>query len=163
MPSIQTRYFGEIAYESEAIVEFPEGLYAFEGHKNFLLIEREATRPFWFLQSLEDPVLTFLTLPAQAIDPAYALTLQDDDAGLLGFAAPASVPSIGHDLLCLFLVTTGEETATANLLAPVVINPMNRKGTQAIQFESGYSHRHPLSGRGEPSPESGSMGDSRCC
>ena len=150
MPSIQTRYFGEIAYESEAVVWFPAGLYAFEGHKNFLLIEREATRPFWFLQSLEDPVLTFLTVPAQAIDPAYALTLQDEDAGLLGFAAPGPVPSIGHDLLCLFLVTTGDETATANLLAPIVINPASRKGTQVIQFESGYSHQHPLSGRGEP-------------
>jgi flagellar assembly factor FliW len=163
MPSIQTRYFGEIAYESEAVVQFPAGLYAFEGHKNFLLIEREATRPFWFLQSLEDPVLTFLTLPAQAIDPAYALTLQDDDAGLLGFATPGSVPSIGHDLLCLFLVTTGEETATANLLAPVVINPVNRKGTQVIQFESGYSHQHPLSSHGERGVENRSTGDSPCC
>ena len=162
MPSIQTRYFGEITYESEAVVQFPAGLYAFEGHKNFLLVEREATRPFWFLQSLEDPVLTFLTLPAQAIDPAYGLTLQDDDAGLLGFTA-SSVPSIGHDLLCLFLVTTGDETATANLLAPVVINPMNRKGTQVIQFDSGYSHQHPLGSPGEPGAENSSAGDSPCC
>jgi flagellar assembly factor FliW len=115
------------------------------------------------LQSLEDPVLTFLTLPAQAIDPAYALTLQDDDAGLLGFGAPGSVPDIGHDLLCLFLVTTGNDTATANLLAPVVINPMNRKATQVIQFESGYSHQHPLNNCSEPGAENSFTGDSPCC
>jgi len=33
---------------------------------------------------------------------------------------------------------------TANLLAPVVVNLKTRRGLQAIQVDSSYSHQHPV-------------------
>jgi flagellar assembly factor FliW len=35
-------------------------------------------------------------------------------------------------------------SATANLMAPLVINLRNRRGVQAIRQDNLYSHQHPI-------------------
>jgi flagellar assembly factor FliW len=41
----------------------------------------------------------------------------------------------------------GEFLATANLMAPIVLNVKTRRGLQAIRRDTRYSHEHPLSGQ----------------
>ena len=43
-----------------------------------------------------------------------------------------------------------EFVATANLMAPIVMNLKTRRGLQAIRRDSMYSHQHPIA------PDSGS-------
>ena len=93
----------------------------------------------------------FPLLPAHAVDGAYLHPdLEDDDRARLG---PISEPP-----RCYFVVTIhpGAEP-TANLLAPIVINWPARRGVQAIQTSTAYSHQHllrpaqPATGEGKSS------------
>lgn len=144
MLTIDTQLFGTLHYQPDAVIDFPDGLYAFEDQLHFLLIEQEPSAPLLFLQSVRDPALSFMTMPAQAIDPSYGLSLAEEDIVALGFP-PGFRPAIGRDIVCLVLVTAGpNEHATCNLLAPIVINHAGRRGRQVIQFDSGYSHQHAL-------------------
>jgi len=131
-----------LEYGAEAVLSFPAGLYAFEDQKEFLLIEQPDSAPIVFLQSLREPGLSFVMLPVQVVDPAYRLALTEEEVRALGFPE-GYVPQLGRDITCLVLLTVGRDT-TCNLLAPIVINHASRRGVQFIQFDSGYSHQHPL-------------------
>jgi flagellar assembly factor FliW len=149
MLTIDTQHFGALEYQPEALVEFPAGLYAFEDQTKFVVVEQPATAPIVFLQSIDTPGLSFMTLPVQIIDPAYRLVLSEEDIQMLGFPAGYS-PEIGRDLVCLVLVTGAPGLpVTCNLLSPVIISHGSRRGLQVIQFDSGYSHQHPVTAESE--------------
>jgi flagellar assembly factor FliW len=144
MPTIDTQHFGILEYQPEALIEFAAGLYAFEDQTEFVVVEQPATAPIVFLQSVRAPELSFMTLPVQVIDHGYRVALSEEDVQALGFPAGYG-PELGRDLLCLVLVTAAPGVpATCNLLAPIVINHASRRGLQVIQFDSGYSHQHPI-------------------
>jgi flagellar assembly factor FliW len=87
-------------------------------------------------------------LPVQVVlGPGYKLTLSNDDLGSLGLA-PGSNPKTGSEVICFAIITLMDGQApTANLLAPIVINPFTHRGVQSIQADSSYSHVHPLTAR----------------
>jgi len=136
-----TKYFGTLSYEADAVLEFPDGLPGFEGLRRFVSVEMPEQRPLVFLQSLDDPEVCFLTLPARSVEAGYRLEMSAADRELLGFQRR---PRIGREALCLIIITVDAQKISANLLAPLVINLANRRGVQAILAESGYSHQHVL-------------------
>jgi flagellar assembly factor FliW len=144
MPSFNTKSFGSISYQADAIVEFPAGLPGFEDRRKFVAVTLPHTEPLVFLQSLEDPGLCFITLPVLSIDRQYRLEVREEDLQTMGLS-PKRQPRIGEDVACMAVLTLQESGPTANLLAPVVINIKNLKAVQAIAPDSGYSHQHPLS------------------
>ena len=73
------------------------------------------------LQSLEDPVLCFITAPVLAVDPRYRLKLSDEDREAADLASVRR-PRIGKDVWALAVVSIRETGPTVNLLAPLVIN-----------------------------------------
>ncbi len=144
MPEFETKYFGRITYQPESVVEFPAGLPGFEKENRFLLIEQPINRPLVFLQSLTSSELCFVTVPVVLIEPAYQLNLNPEELELLNLeTAPGG--AAGPDLLCLAIISFHEDgPATANLLAPVVVNWRRRRGVQSVPADSPYSHRHVL-------------------
>ncbi len=141
---LTTVHFGRVDYTDEQVITFPEGLPAFEQETMFLIIERPATAPVVFLQSLRRPELVFITLPVLLVDPTYRLELAPEDLRALELPDDRQ-PEIGRQVLCLAIVTVSESRqATANLMAPVVINPKTRRAFQLIQPPGRYSHQHPL-------------------
>lgn len=143
MTSFQTSNFGTVSYESGAVLDFPRGLPAFEGHHRFLALQYPHAHPLVFLQSLEDPALCFITLPVLAVDSAYRLQVSEEDLLLLGLPA-GDQPRIGEEVLCLAIVSIQEGGPTVNLLAPIVVNLKSLQGLQAIAPESSYSHQRAL-------------------
>ena len=141
MASCDTRYFGTTGYEEDSVILFPRGPLGFEQETRFLLIQRPDQFPLVYLQSVMTPGLCFLALPVLAVDSGYTLRLTEEDSGLL--RVPHQ-PEPGHDVLCLALVTVQPEGATANLLAPLVINLQSRAGLQCIHADGNWSHRHRL-------------------
>ena len=145
MSEVTTTCFGQLSYHPEQVIHFPAGLPAFEEETAFLPIERPATAPVIFLQSLSRPDLAFITLPILLADPDYRLDLAPADLEALGLPTDRQ-PEIGADVLCLAIVTVPESRiATANLMAPIVMNVATRRAFQAIQTDAGYSHQHVLS------------------
>ena len=139
MPILDTPRFGMVEYGEDSIVEFAEGLPAFESDTRFVLIERPETAPLMFLQSLVHAELCFTAVPAVCVDPEFRLQPMEGDLDAIG--------GVTEDLLCLAVLTLGENRpATANLMAPVVIHRRTRKARQVIQYDSGYRFEHPLAG-----------------
>jgi flagellar assembly factor FliW len=148
MATTETTQFGVLEYDPEDIIQFPQGLPAFEEETEFILVENAATLPVVFLQSLRDPGLSFITLPTLAVDPSYRLAISAEDLAALQLD-PGRQPEEGREVVALAIVTVKEgEAATANLMAPVVIHRAARQGLQALQPWTGYSHRHLLQARG---------------
>src|SRR5258707_7301840 len=113
-------------------LEFPHGLPAFETEKQFRLIDRD---PLLFLESETHPELSFLLLPVALIDPHYQLALSPEDRETIGATE-------GSSLMCLAVITAAEDSPpTANLLAPVVVNPESGRAVQAVRSDSLYSHK----------------------
>ena len=140
MPCIPTRDFGPLDYDPSAELHFPLGVPGFEKQTRFILIEKATLAPIVFLQSAETEALCFLTIPVQMVDPGYQIGMMDEDVRML--ALDATDPS--EILFLAILSANANAVATANLLAPVVINLKTKIGLQAVRPNSHYSHQHPL-------------------
>lgn len=143
-PCCQTRYFGQVQYEEESVLVFPDGIPAFEHEKRFLLLRQPMSEPLVFLQSEATPSLCFAALPVRSACPGYRLQMTVEDLEDLGLET-GHQPVIGEDVLCLAILSLEENRPpTVNLLAPVVVNLRTLRGLQAIQMDSVYSHRAEL-------------------
>lgn len=143
MAELETTNFGRISFLPESVFEFPNGLPGFEERQRFVPVQNPQTAPILFLQSIESPSLCFTTLPVLVVDPEYRLEVMEEDLEVLGFPAGHEL-RIGEDVLCLAVLSLRERGASANLLAPLVINLKNHQAVQAVLAESSYSHRHAL-------------------
>ncbi len=141
MPRCETKYFGELEYHDQSVVEFPDGIPGFEGERQFVLIEKPDLKPLVFVQSLATPELCFLTLPILTVSPDYRLEMAEAGRDALGLPRR---PVIGRDVACLAIVNVRESGTVVNLLAPLVIDLRTRRAVQAIGPECSYSHEHPL-------------------
>jgi flagellar assembly factor FliW len=157
MPLVETKYFGTLPYAQESVFDFPQGLPAFEEEKTFVLIEAPQGQkaqgdepegaPLVFLQSLTRAGLCFLAFPILAVQEDYQLAIAAEELEDLELDAGRQ-PVLGSEVLVLALISLHDELlATANLMAPIVLNLKTRRGLQAIRRDSRYSHEHPVSGR----------------
>jgi flagellar assembly factor FliW len=136
-PSVQPR-------AESAVIAFPAGIPGFESCRRFVLVTAPELAPFAYLNALDPPAASFLTIDPALIDPAYDRTLRDFERARLN--APASSERPEDALLWLAIVTIGRDGGTVNLRAPVVINPRRMIGCQFIRDESEYSVSFPIGG-----------------
>jgi flagellar assembly factor FliW len=142
MPSVDTKYFGVLSYREEAVYEFPHGLPAFEEEHGFVLIEIPENAPLVFLQSLRQRELCFLACPILVADRDYRLAVCREDLEALQLDRGRQ-PKLGSEVLVLALVSLHDGfSATANLMAPIVLNLKTHRGLQAIRQDNLYSHQH---------------------
>ncbi len=144
MPIVETKYFGSISYAEESAIDFPQGLPAFEEERRFVLIAPPESAPLVFLQSLARATLCFVAFPVLVVDKDYHLAIASEDLEDLGLATELQ-PVLGLEVKVLALVSIlDERLATANLMAPIVVNVKTRRAVQAIRRDSRYPHNHPL-------------------
>ncbi len=136
---IQTKMFGEIEIEDEKILTFPSGLVGMKHLKEFIILDKEENRPFRWMQSLDDPSVTFLTLEPQVFHPDYRVTLMQQEVEPIGITEETEAL-----VLCIVTIYREPKTLTANLQGPLVINVENRKGKQVILLENQYTPRHDI-------------------
>ena len=144
MPTLNTKHFGPVEYEENALIRFPSGLPGFENQYSFIFLHPPGTTPVLFLQSLTHADLRLPVVPVHIVDPVYQLAVNEDDLAVLGLPVDRQ-PEIGSEILCLAVVAaSGEYSATFNLLAPIIVNLKTRRALQAIRVDSAYSHEHSL-------------------
>jgi flagellar assembly factor FliW len=119
--------------------DFPEGLPAFEAETRFRLDEPPSLRPLVVLASLLTPGLRFVCLPVEWLDPAYHLELGMAENSLL-----CSGPSDPCLRLLAIVTFSCEGPPTANLRAPIVLNPAAGRGLQFIRPDEHYCFFQPL-------------------
>lgn len=102
---------------SENIFHFPEGLPAFEEAKEFVFLCKPETRPFFFMQSVSTPDLSFVCIDPFLICEEYAPRISETDVKYLHLESM-------NDALVVSIVTVSPklDETTANLQGPVIIN-----------------------------------------
>ena len=113
------------------VVEFPSGIPGFESHRRFVLIASAELSPLGCLKSVDSSDVSFLVIDPRLLSFGYDITLSELERARLG-AGP------DEPLLWLAIVTITESDATANLRAPVVINPGKMLGCQVIRENDQY-------------------------
>ena len=159
MRDVRTTRFGDletVAVAEDAIWTFPEGLPGFERHTTFALMEHEHLEPFLWLQSVEDPLIGFLVIEPALLVNDYSFDLGDPDVELLGLA-----DEVEPRVLAVLVVPEDVRAMTANLQAPLVINPASRLGKQVILTDERFSLRHPVFGPAEVRSGHGRAGEGR--
>jgi flagellar assembly factor FliW len=117
-----------------------EPLPGFPGHRDYVLVPAEDGGRLFWLQSVAPDGPRFLAVPAAAYFPDYAPALPGAVCVQLGLAAPAEAR-----LYCLVTVPAGDVTAaTANLRAPVVVNPATHRARQVVLLDAAHPIRRPL-------------------
>lgn len=113
------------------VVEFPSGIPGFESHRRFVLIASAELSPLGYLKSVDSSDVSFLVIDPRLLSFGYDVTLSEFERARLG-AGP------DEPLLWLAIVTITERAASANLRAPVVINPSKMLGCQVIRENDQY-------------------------
>lgn len=138
---IGTKYFGEIDYEENEALCFPDGLFGFEDEKSFLLIPfaPEGEGGLYCLQSTQTPGLAFTVMDPFRLDPAYAPVLQKEELASLGAERSED---LFYYVLCA--VKNPVAQSTVNLRCPIAIREETRTASQVILEDARYTMRHLL-------------------
>ena len=139
MVTFRTVRFGEIPVAESGVIRFPDGLPGFPGAHRFLLLETGEAQVFYWLQSLDDPALAFVVMDPALLVPDYMARLVLPEWDREFFSPLAST-----SLTAMVIVTFSGETATANLLAPLLVRDEERLGRQVILAESEEWLRQPV-------------------
>jgi flagellar assembly factor FliW len=123
----------------DGVITFAAGLPGFETSRRFVLVASPSLRPFTLVQGVDGGAPSFVAIDPRLVDGHYHPSLEPGDLARLG-------ASSADTLLWLALVSAGpDDTATVNLRAPLVVNPVSMCGIQLIATESPYQIDHPLS------------------
>ena len=114
------------------VIEMVRPMPGFPDHTRFALVRLEGASDLCSLVSLDEPELRFLVVPPTAFFPDYAPRVGDDVVADLQIESAA-------DVLVLVVLNAGSSLhdTTANLAAPVLVNPGARVAGQVVLDEPG--------------------------
>lgn len=121
-------------------IHFKDGLPGFASLKRFRLTEDDANAPFGTLQSLDQSDIQFIVVDPFTFYPEYEFDLPKNALGELHVQE-------ARQLRIVSIVSFRSEeadSASINLVAPIVINRVNGEGRQIILADPRYSTRHRL-------------------
>lgn len=137
---IQTKYFGQVLYESGDVLRFRDGLFGFEEEKEFLLLPfADSGGALLCFQSVATPGLAFVAMNPFSLKPDYAPQLQPAELKAMGVARSQE---LSFYVLCVVRQPVSE--STVNLKCPVAVNEDTGAAMQAILEDGGYEMRHRL-------------------
>ena len=133
---ISSSRLGELELSTDEIINFCDGFLGLPTWQEAVLRKTEVAPFLLWLQFTHDPDAAFLVLDIESVFPDYDLALARTAAGTSPAAKVFAIVSVPGGLLA---------KATANLLAPVVIDSTPTPlGRQVVLHDSPYPLRHPL-------------------
>jgi flagellar assembly factor FliW len=139
---VRSERLGDLDVDDAKILTFPEGLVGFPADTRFVLVEIDEGEAYRWLQSVDDPALSFLTVIPWHFFPDYEPEIDRLTEQELGLKEVTDAI-----VLCVVTIREGSPVpVTANLLGPIVINTISRVGRQIVLADSGYPARAELVG-----------------
>jgi len=134
---IETKNFGKININDDEIYTFENGIPAFEHLRKFSVVNTEDKSPFCWLQSLEEPDVSFIMMNVYNILPDYNPLVYDNDLEAIGEIKD-------NNLLIYNIVVIPDVVSkmSVNLKAPIVINLSTKKGKQVILKNEDYQIKY---------------------
>lgn len=123
------------------VIELVRPMPGFPDLSRFALVRLDDAGDLCSLTSIEEPGVRFLVVPPGRFFPDYAPEIGDDVLADLEIGSE-------DDALLLVVLNAGASLAatTANLAAPVLVNPATRRGGQVVLDEPGLPLAAPLLG-----------------
>lgn len=134
---VKTRFFGEVDIEDEKILTFDNGIMGFEDMKRWTLIydiEKGSEGPISWFQSLDMAELALPVINPYTVTVVYEPVVEDELLKPLGEFKDEELVT----LLTITIPSEDPSKTTANFRAPILINPVNRKGIQVIVNNEDY-------------------------
>ncbi len=119
------------------VVRFPEGLPGFESVHDWQVVVSQDALPFFWIQATTTASLSLLVVDPKVLAPQYAVRFSKSELARIGLAP-------GEPCLTFVVVTLRAEGATANLRAPLLINPTRMIGAQVILDDAAWPLRQPV-------------------
>ncbi len=127
---IKNIQFGEVEFDDEIIIQFPDGIIGFEDLRRFIIIEDKECEPFRWLICVDEPEIGFAIL-----EPTLVVSDYYERAGF------------DPDVYALFTIVTlnrDVSKTSVNLKAPIVIDKSKKLGKQVILEVPEFEVVHPL-------------------
>ena len=123
------------------VLDLVRPLPGFPEHRRFALVALDEDGVLCSLTSLDEPDLRFLVVPPSRFFPDYEPEVDEAVAAELGIER-------AEDALLLVVLTAGASlaTTTANLAAPLLVNPATRQAGQVVLDRPGLPVAAPLLG-----------------
>jgi len=134
---IQTTRFGAVEIDDSRMLEFPAGLLGFSSYRTFALLQPDDNGVFFWLQSTESPDLAFVVTDPALWIADFQANIRKEQMDELGMTETT-------DAQVLVIVNKRDQSLTANLQGPLVVNPTNRRAMQLVLAEKKWSTRHEL-------------------
>ena len=138
--TLNTAKFGELEISKDVVFEFISPIIGFNDLKQYALVDHKPDSPFKWLQSLEDMELAFPITLCSFFGIDYQFDIPDDEAQKLEITS-------GDDVFVCNIAnipSSNPQAATINMLAPIVINIVNKKAMQLILKNTEFEVRHRL-------------------
>jgi len=136
---IHTKDYDFVTVNDEDIIDFPEGVYAFENSKKFVVLNTNSKAGIMQLQCAQEQTPRFIIL-----DPFMFL---EDYAPILPEEAMKKLKATSMADLSIFVIAVIPENvsaATVNLKSPVIIHFKERLGMQVMLDNADYPVRFRL-------------------
>jgi flagellar assembly factor FliW len=138
---IESDKLGQLEVDEATVLTFPHGLLGFDDARRFALVDTHESGVYYWLQSIDDPALAFLTAVPWPFFADYEFELADADRDALGLHDGSDA----SDTMVLCLLTVDHAGGiTANLLGPLVVNSATRVGRQIVLSDPDLTTRVPL-------------------
>lgn len=141
MPTLSTLKFGEVTYKNTDVITFIRPIIGFDDLSRFFVISRPESEPFKWLQSVEDPSISFVILDPKLAYADYVVDISVHDVRQLG----GSDVTADYQVYGIVSVPKGHpERMSINLQGPIIINIKNLKAIQMVLNNANYDIRYSL-------------------
>ena len=118
---------GDLNVDPDTVLTFPHGLPGFESSTRYSLFHAEGQQPMvYWMQSLDEPEVTFSVADPATFGIYYDFELDQDDAMELGDSEPEDL----QILILLFREEGAEGQIKGSVKSPLVINTKTQTGLQ---------------------------------
>ena len=140
--NVQTSRFGTVEVSDERIIDFSAVLLGFSNFKRFALLQPDEEGVFFWLQSTEAPELAFVVTDPTRGAGEYEATIRREQMEDLELGKL-------EDAQVFVIVNKYDQTLTANLQGPIVVNTVNRRAMQLVLAEKRWTTRHDIAQLGQ--------------
>ena len=139
---IKTTRFGTISIEEEKIISMPFGMLGFPDVRRFVMLQHKEDSPFFWYQSVDDPMLAFVIMSPFLFKPDYNVDVEN---GLKEMSWNEKEKQNNLELYVVVNIPKGvPDKMTANLIGPILINNKIQQAVQMVISDSPYTHKFPL-------------------
>ncbi|MBT6564859.1 MAG: flagellar assembly protein FliW [Candidatus Scalindua sp.] len=134
---LKTRLFGEIEVEEKEVINFTKPILGFDDCRQYVLVEKEAAFPVFWLQSVDKPDVAFPVVSPFSVNEEYAIKIRPHD--LSDIQAKNTLDIL---VLTILVVPDTITSLRTNLRAPIIYNPVDKVAKQLILNDDKYPIQH---------------------